>query len=62
MGLEAGIPGLALEAWNAVFTPSGTPQTIIARLNSEIDRALSDPAIRARMLAVDLPIVVALTL
>ena len=49
---EAGIPGLALEAWNAVFTPSGTPQTIIARLNSEIDRALSDPAIRARMLAV----------
>lgn len=49
---EAGIPGLALEAWNAVFTPLGTPQTIIARLNSEIDRALSDPAIRARMLAV----------
>ena len=49
---EAGIPGLAPEAWNAVFTPSGTPQTIIARLNSEIDRALSDPAIRAKMLAV----------
>jgi tripartite-type tricarboxylate transporter receptor subunit TctC len=49
---EAGIPGLALEAWNAVFAPLGTPQTIIARLNSEIDRALLDPAIRARMLAV----------
>ena len=49
---EAGIPGLALEAWNAVFTPSGTPPAIVVRLNSEIDRALSDPAIRAKMLAV----------
>jgi tripartite-type tricarboxylate transporter receptor subunit TctC len=49
---EAGIPGLALEAWNAVFTASGTPQTIVGRLNSEIDQALSDPAIRAKMLAV----------
>jgi len=49
---EAGIPGVALEAWNAVFTPSGTPQTIVGRLNSEIDQALSDPAIRAKMLAV----------
>ena len=49
---EAGIPGLALEAWNAVFTPMGTPQAIVARLNSEIDQALSYPAIRAKMLAV----------
>jgi tripartite-type tricarboxylate transporter receptor subunit TctC len=49
---EAGVGGLALEAWNAVFAPSGTQQTIVARLNSEIDRALSDPAIRAKMLAV----------
>jgi tripartite-type tricarboxylate transporter receptor subunit TctC len=50
---EAGVGGgLALEAWNAVFAPSGTQQTIVARLNSEIDRALSDPAIRAKMRAV----------
>src|SRR5262249_11951072 len=49
---EAGIPGLSLEAWNAVFVPSGTPQTIIARLNSEIDQTLLDPVIRAKMLAV----------
>jgi tripartite-type tricarboxylate transporter receptor subunit TctC len=49
---EAGIRGVALEAWNAVFTPAGTPQTIVGRLNSEIDQALSDPAIRAKMLAV----------
>jgi tripartite-type tricarboxylate transporter receptor subunit TctC len=49
---EAGFSGLALSAWNAVFAPSGTPQTIIARLNFEIDRALSDQTIRAKMLAV----------
>ncbi len=49
---EAGVTGLALGAWNAVFAPSGTPQTIVARLNSEIDRALSDQAIRAKMLEV----------
>jgi tripartite-type tricarboxylate transporter receptor subunit TctC len=49
---EAGVSGLVLTAWNAVFAPSGTPQTILARLNFEIDRALSDQAIHAKMLAV----------
>ncbi len=49
---EAGVSGLVLTAWNAVFAPSGTPQAILARLNLEIDRALSDQTIRAKMLAV----------
>ena len=49
---EAGVNGLVLTAWNAVFAPAGTPQTILARLNFEFDRALSDQAIRAKMLAV----------
>lgn len=49
---EAGVSGLVVEAWNAVFAPLGTPPTIIARLNSEINRALSEPPIRARMLDV----------
>jgi tripartite-type tricarboxylate transporter receptor subunit TctC len=49
---EAGVSGLVLGAWNAVFARSGTPQTIVARLNSEIDRALSDQAIREKMLEV----------
>lgn len=43
---EAGIKGLVLDQWLGVFAPAGTPQAIIERLNSEIGKALADPAVR----------------
>jgi tripartite-type tricarboxylate transporter receptor subunit TctC len=45
---EAGIKGLVLEQWIGVFVPAGTPNQIVARLNAEIVKALSDPKIRER--------------
>jgi len=45
---EAGIKGLVLEQWIGVFAPAGTPKKIVARLNAEIVKALSDPKIRER--------------
>jgi tripartite-type tricarboxylate transporter receptor subunit TctC len=43
---EAGFKGLVLEAWYAAFVPKGTPQAIVERLNSEMGKALADPAMQ----------------
>jgi tripartite-type tricarboxylate transporter receptor subunit TctC len=46
---EAGIKGLVLDQWLGVLVPAGTPPAIVARLNSDIAKALADPAIRANL-------------
>jgi tripartite-type tricarboxylate transporter receptor subunit TctC len=43
---EAGIKGLVLDQWLGVFVPVGTPPVIVARLNTEINKALAEVAIR----------------
>jgi tripartite-type tricarboxylate transporter receptor subunit TctC len=47
---EAGIKGLVLDQWLGVFAPAGTPSEITGRLNSEINKALADPAVRKNFL------------
>jgi tripartite-type tricarboxylate transporter receptor subunit TctC len=44
---EAGIKGLVFDQWLGVFVPAGTPAAVTALLNSEIGKALNEPAIRA---------------
>jgi tripartite-type tricarboxylate transporter receptor subunit TctC len=39
---EAGFKGLVLDAWYGAFMPKGTPAAIVARLNSEMNKALKD--------------------
>ncbi len=39
---ESGYKSLILEAWFAAFAPAGTPASIIARLNAEMNKALKD--------------------
>jgi tripartite-type tricarboxylate transporter receptor subunit TctC len=43
---EAGINGLVLDQWLGVFVPAGTPPGIVARLNTDINKALAEAAIR----------------
>jgi tripartite-type tricarboxylate transporter receptor subunit TctC len=43
---DAGYKGLVLEAWYAAFVPKGTPPAIVTRLNAEMQKALSDPAMQ----------------
>ena len=43
---EAGIKSLVLDQWLGVFAPAGTPADIISRLNTEMRKALADPAVR----------------
>ena len=45
---EAGFPGLVLDQWLGVFVPAATPKEIVARLNTEIGKALLDPTVRQR--------------
>ena len=40
---EAGVPGYAMSPWIGVFVPTGTSKELIAKLNSEINRALKAP-------------------
>lgn len=46
---EAGFAGLVLDQWLGVLVPTGTANGIVGRLNSGIDKALADPAIRAKL-------------
>ncbi len=46
---ESGLPGFAFNSWFAVLAPAGTPADIVARLNSEIVKALADPAVREQL-------------
>jgi tripartite-type tricarboxylate transporter receptor subunit TctC len=54
---EAGLSGLTVSTWNALFAPKGTPNAIIARLNAAAMTALADPAVSKRLfeLGQDIP-------
>lgn len=47
---EAGVKGLVLDQWIGVFAPARTPPAIVTRLNTEINKALAEAAIRERLL------------
>jgi tripartite-type tricarboxylate transporter receptor subunit TctC len=46
---EAGLPGLHIELWSAVWVPKGTPKAVIAKLNAAVVNTLADPAVSKRM-------------
>jgi tripartite-type tricarboxylate transporter receptor subunit TctC len=46
---EAGLPGYSMALWVAVFAPASTPAAIVARLNKDMNRALSTPLVREQM-------------
>ena len=48
---EAGYKGLVMEQWQGVLAPAGTPREVVARLNAEMVKALSDPGVRERLAA-----------
>lgn len=50
---EAGYPFSAY-AWYGIFAPAGTPAAIVNRLNTEMNRLLADPAVKARLAELNL--------
>ena len=43
------VPGYEASAWFGMAAPKGTPPAVIARLNREINAALADPAMKAKL-------------
>ena len=46
---EAGLPGMYISVWFALWAPKGTPRDVIAKLNSAVRRALADPSMGSRL-------------
>ena len=54
---EAGLPGLYIRVWWALFAPKGTPKDIVSKLNAEVRLLLADSTTRQRFaeLGQDIP-------
>ena len=46
---EAGVAGVVVEGWWALYAPAGTPPALVARLNALVNGALADPATLAEL-------------
>ena len=46
---ESGLPGFEVSVWFGVLAPAGTPRDVVARLNSILAKALTNPDTRERL-------------
>ena len=46
---EAGLPGVAVESWEMLAAPAGTPAAIVQRINSELRAVLALPDIQKQL-------------
>ena len=47
---EQGFPGFDASAWGGLMVPAGTPQPVVERLSRELQAALADKDVQARLL------------
>jgi len=43
------VPGYVAGSWHGIFAPAGVPQPIVARLNTELVKAIQSPAVREKL-------------
>ncbi len=48
---ESGLPNYEISSWTGILFPGGTPQEIVEKINSEVQRILETPAIREQLTA-----------
>jgi tripartite-type tricarboxylate transporter receptor subunit TctC len=46
---QAGLPGLYMATWQAIWVPKGTPKSSVAKLNAAVVDALAIPAVASRL-------------
>ena len=46
---EAGLSNFSSDSWYGVFTPAGTPQPIVAKLNTDIQKILAMPDVKQKL-------------
>ena len=49
---EAGVPGYEATTWTGIVAPVGMPQSIVARLNAELNRVVSSRSFREKVVAI----------
>ncbi len=47
--VESALPAYQASGWFMMLAPKGTPKAIVAKLNQELNAAMSDPSVRARI-------------
>ena len=50
--VESGFPQFVIPGWGGLIAPAGTPQSVIDKLNREVQRALERPDVQQRLIAV----------
>src|SRR5262249_24044539 len=48
---ESGLPEFRAITWFGLFATAGTPREIVAKINSDVQRVVAEPAFRERFLA-----------
>ena len=46
---ELGVPGFAMQSWQGVFAPSGTPKAIVERLGKEVAAIVAMPDVQEKL-------------
>jgi len=46
---EQGVAGYDVQSWAGLMAPAGTPRPVVDRLNVELNKALLNPAVKARL-------------
>jgi tripartite-type tricarboxylate transporter receptor subunit TctC len=54
---EAGLPGYVATEWNGVVVPAGTPQSIILKINAELNYVLKLPDVKEKLTSKGLKII-----
>ena len=48
---EAGVSGVDVYEWNALFAPAGVPPALVDKISKDVAAALSDREVKARLMA-----------
>ena len=47
---ESGVPGFDISAWQGMVAPAGLPRPLLDKINAAVNRAVTQPAFKTRML------------
>ena len=47
--IEAGLPGFETTGWYMMLAPAGMPKDVMTTLNTELNRAIKDPDVGAKL-------------
>ena len=46
---EAGVPGFDIGTWYGLMAPQGTPAAVITKINTEVNKIMTDPEVRQQL-------------